>query len=131
VPQASIPVSARFRLIEGTSGWGVWTLHVALAWNEPAGTGPRLAVAVAVLSPQAAAADSSARAVPERVLLALEPAATRAELMRAAGRATALVALERLHRLSGDLEADTRLVLGPARRIPPPGAAPAAPRRRR
>jgi hypothetical protein len=121
-PVASIPVSARFRLIEGTGGWGVWNVHVVVAWSEPqaaprgaAARGPTLELTVAALSPEAV--EQGARPIPARVTLALEPAATRAESMRAAGRATALVALDRLHHLSGDLDEDTHLALGPARRV--------------
>lgn len=117
-PLASIPASARFRLIEGTGGWGVWNVHLVVAWTEGGATrGPRLTVTVAALSPEAA--DKGARPVPVRTSLVFEPVAERAALMRMAGRATALLALERLHHLAGELDEDTRFVLGPARRTGP------------
>lgn len=135
-PAASVPVSARFRLIEGTSGWGVWDVRVVV---EPAARGSandpaEFQVLVAVLSPQSA--EAGARPIPLRTGIAIDaahPGADAAgrpgprarsstEIWRDAGRATALLALEGLHHLSGDLDEDTRLGLGPARRLPARGA---------
>lgn len=127
-PVASLPAGARFRLIEGTSGWGVWNVQVVGEPLAGAGGRPGLRVTVAALSPQAV--DAGARPIPARTTIALAddeagggpPAALlRPQAWwRVAGRATALLALERLHHLTGDLDADTRLALGPVTRVDEP-----------
>jgi hypothetical protein len=124
-PAASIPVSARFRLIEGTSGWGVWNVQVVVKpAAAPAGRpSDRLTVTIAVQSPEAA--DAGARPIPAVVDLVIdrdEPrdgtrvTRTPSAWWRIAGRATALLALEQLHHATGDLDEDTHMTLGPARR---------------
>ena len=123
----SLPLTNRFRLLEGTSGEGAWQVQLTLD-NRPAarrgdpgsraaaeaghaGTGGDLELAFYALSPEAVAA--GVRAMPFRDRLAL-PGRPGAEFCARAGRAAALHVLEALHHLSGDLDADTRLRREPA-----------------
>ncbi len=160
-PAASLPLSARFRLIEGTGGWGAWGVHVVLRLKtaQDICAHPDLdpfaasVISVTVESRTPKAEEAGQPVVPVTTWLRLgggvtcdpkhEPIAGQRDLTmgwwRELGRATGLLALERLHRLSGDLDADTRFALGPAERVsaaeaaaPDPAPKPArpAPRRR-
>ncbi len=127
-PVASLPVAAHFRLIEGTGGYGAWSIQVTVDELPRDGSGQLgLRVLVAALSPKAVAA--GARPLPVETAFGLEAGsasqardgkvATNARpttWWRMAGRTTGLLVIERLHHLSGDLDEDTRLALGPAHR---------------
>ena len=122
VPGASPPLTSVFRLVRGDAFGDEWQLQVTVMgwWGvgarvpPPADTagarvrGPGLRVDVAVLS--AAAAAVGARPMPVREDLTFEvPLEPRGDFFTHAGRMVALLAIESLHRRSGDLGEDTRL----------------------
>ncbi len=136
-PAASVPVSARFRLIEGTGGWGAWNVQIVLnVVSSGPSQPPGYRITVAALSPQAV--EAGARPIPARAGFSIEPGEpagpgdgrsamrrTPSESWRIVGRTAGLLALEHLHHLSGDLDENARFALGPVRReAPGPVAAP-------
>jgi hypothetical protein len=122
-----IPISNRFRLIEGSSGEGTFQLQVVIEWTSlrdtasspalpdstaapaPDSTTSREAtVLIVALSPEAAAAQ--ARPIPVRERLVFHfPVEPRSKFFSAVGRRVAMLSLETLHHLTDDLDRDLRL----------------------
>lgn len=127
--KATPPLKNEFRLVEGDPWGEEWQLQVTvMGWwgvtgvpppSDTAGArprGPGCRVNLAILS--ARAAEMGARPLPLRVDLELTPAAAEREggLFAAAGETIGLIAVEELHRQSGDLDDDVRLRLPLANR---------------
>lgn len=129
-------IPARFRLLEGATADSVWTIQVVLGFPRelpprkatsarrrgptferarPDRVSRGLNVVVAALSPEARF--RGARPVPLRVSLALPPDSAGRYDWELAARGAAFVALEALHRSSGDLPEPLRLTLDPVRRV--------------
>lgn len=130
-------IPTRFRLLEGVPADSVWTIQVVLGFprelppkkaaasgrrpaNEPVRARPErvsrgLNVVVAALSPEARF--RGARPLPLRVSLALPPDSAGRYDWEQAARGAALIALEALHRASGDLPEPLRVTTDPVRRV--------------
>jgi hypothetical protein len=128
---AKEPLTNRFRLAEGDAFGDEWRVQVTVMgwWGVGAGVAPPadtagarsrgagLRVNIAVLSP--AAAEVGARPIPTREDLSLEvPLEPRGKFFAHAGRMVGLLAIEALHRQSGDLDETTRLRLDRTERSP-------------
>jgi hypothetical protein len=121
-------VTNRFRMLESMgapddSAGDSYHAQVTLDWlrNPPPPRGmlvaparPGVRITWFTLTPEAVAA--GARVIPTRVLLKFEVGTPPAEM----GRQVALLVLESLHHLSGDLDEDVRLALGNTLRLPAP-----------
>ena len=109
-PRVSMALANRFRLVHGDPFGDEWRVRAEIV-GKGAGLPDSLEgllIRVAILSPEAV--ESGAR--PEFVLEDLSfdvPLSPRSEWFAHAGRAAGLVAVEALHRRSGDLEPDTRV----------------------
>ncbi len=123
-PRPSLPIRNRFHLLEGSESRGTWQAQVTLEWLPPvpvaavprdtsqhvAATPPGLRVTYWALTPEAVEAD--ARPLPIREELSFESAgASPAGFAEHAGRQVALMLLETLHQLAGELDDDQRVRL--------------------
>jgi hypothetical protein len=129
VSKATAALKNEFRLVQGDPWGEEWRLQVTvMGWWGVAGVpppadttgarprGPGCRVNLAVLS--ARAAEMGARPLPLRVDLEFTPAAAEREggIFAAAGETIGLIAVEELHRQSGDLDDEVRLRLPLANR---------------
>ena len=124
-----IPVSSRFRLIEGSTGEGAFRLQVVIEWRSAADSGSisrvpdstattnEATVLIAALSPEAAAANARPIPVRERMVFHF-PAEPRTKFYSSVGWRVALLSLETLHHLTEDLDPDLRLRLDQVDRTP-------------
>ena len=126
-PIASLPVTNRFRLLYGDSGFGAWQLQASLAFGAPSKNAkrpPPVAVTLIVHSP--AMVEANARPLPVRAtLVASDTPANAVAFSRALGQAVARLALEHMSHLHESLPADERLrIEGFDRAIAPPDSTP-------
>lgn len=134
----TVPISNRFRLLQGTDGEGAWQVYVTLEWEPPLTKGVtvvvpttldsvasmlqstlhqpiNLLVTLLIHSPAMVAAN--ARPQPERVLLSLTaPREPRDRFERGVGADVARLVLERLHQLHEDMRESDRVTLVEATR---------------
>lgn len=118
-PRVSMALANRFRLVHGDPFGDEWQVRVGFVGpgaGRPDSLGS-LAIRVAVLSPEAVQSGARPASVLEHLSfdLPLEP---RPGWFSHAGRAAGMLAVEALHRRSGDLEPDTRLRLDRTVRSP-------------
>jgi hypothetical protein len=124
--EISLPLSNRFRLIEGSSGYGTWRLQVAIrpegrfsgaAVTDADSTGTLdlvvFQIFAAALPPDAD--PETARPIPSRARVSFREPRTADEalaLYDEIGRTVGLFALEHLHQRSGDLDANAEIQFG-------------------
>lgn len=112
VRRVSPALTNRFRPVHGDPFGDEWRVRVAVSLDSM----PRLIVRVTVLAPEGSASAGPDPATEELSLA--EPSEDRAAWFSQAGRAAGLLAVEALHRRSGDLAADTRIRVDAAVRRP-------------
>lgn len=112
-PRVSMALGNTFRLVQGEPFGDEWQVLLTVATDSL----PRILVHVAVLSPDSVASGSRPEVVAEEFSfdVPLEP---RAAWFARAGRAAGLLAVEALHRRSGDLTPDTRVRIDQSARKP-------------
>jgi hypothetical protein len=129
----STPASNRFALLEGSESVDAYGVQLVLETlpAEPAAPGGkaprevRVRVSVAAWPPKVD--PSVVRLAAVRSILTLKPNKDRQAFARLLGRSTAVLALEHLHHLNGDLPGDERLRVEQAGRATEPPAEEAAP----
>lgn len=114
-PAAAVPPAPRVRTGAAKRGTGADSGRTAPV--TPAARPPRrVQFTLAVLSP--AAAQAGARPIPQHFTVAFPAQDPNTLAWEDLGRAAALLALEGLHHANDDLDAEIRLKLEPARRLP-------------
>lgn len=106
-------LASTFRSVHGDPFGDEWRVRVAVSLDSM----PRLLVRVAILPPDASGSGAPPELVSEEFSLDAPPE-PRAAWLSHAGRAAGLLAVEALHRRSGDLAPDTRIRIDSAVRRP-------------